>query len=137
MRAHSPDVPTFSRQSGSRPSEASVGTQSFIIMAFVYILQSLRNSKYYIGSTTDLKRRLDQHNSGWEHTGKSLGPFELKFSQEFKNINLARTMEKKLKSLKRRDYIKKIIQDGVIKKVVAQEDLELGPIAQSVRAGDS
>lgn len=46
-------------------------------------------------------------------------------------------MEKKLKSLKRRDYIKKIIQDGVIKKVVAQEDLELGPIAQSVRAGDS
>ena len=98
-------------------------------MAFVYILQSLKNGKYYIGSTLDLKRRLEQHNSGWEHTGKTLGPFELKFSQEFSSIDLARRIERKLKTFKRRDYIKKIVRDGTIKIV--------GPIAQSVRAGDS
>jgi len=57
-------------------------------MAFIYILQSLRDGKYYIGSTIDLKRRFNQHNSRWEHTGKSLGPFELKFSQDFKALAL-------------------------------------------------
>ena len=97
------------------PSETSVGTQLISVMSFVYILQSLRNGKYYIGSTINLERRLNQHNSGWEHTGKSLGPFELKFSQEFPNIDLARKIEAKLKALKRRDYIEKIIKDGVIK----------------------
>ena len=86
-------------------------------MAFVYILQSLRNGKYYIGSTIDLKRRFNQHNSLWEHTGKSLGPFELKFYQEFQSIDLARKFEQKLKVFKRRDYIEKIIKDGVIKKL--------------------
>ena len=98
-------------------------------MAFVYILQSLRSGKYYIGSTIELYRRINQHNSGWEHTGKTLGPFELKFSQEFETIAIARSVERKIKALKRRDYIEKIIKDGLIKK--------LGPLAQSVRAGDS
>jgi len=84
-------------------------------MAFVYILQSFRNGKYYIGSTVDLERRLKQHNSGWEHTGKSLGPFELKFSQKFSSIDSARKIEQKLKALKRRDYVEKIITDGLIK----------------------
>ncbi len=98
-------------------------------MAYVYILQSLRSGKYYIGSTKDLKRRLNCHNAAREHTGKSMGPFELKFSQEFSNIDIARKAEKKLKSYKRRDFIKKIIRDGWFQ--------SFGPIAQSVRATDS
>ena len=84
-------------------------------MACIYILQSLRSGKYYIGSTIDLKRRLNQHNSAWEHTGKSMGPFELKFSQEFSSINIARETELKLKAFKRRDYIEKIIKDGFLR----------------------
>jgi len=32
--------------------------------AYVYILQSLKNSRFYIGSTTDLNRRLQEHLSG-------------------------------------------------------------------------
>ncbi|MCL5782238.1 MAG: GIY-YIG nuclease family protein [Patescibacteria group bacterium] len=33
-------------------------------MYYVYILQSKANQSYYIGVTSDLKRRLKDHNSG-------------------------------------------------------------------------
>ncbi len=39
----------------------------------------------------------------------------LVFSQKFETIADARAIEKKLKSLKRKDYIEKIIKDGHIK----------------------
>lgn len=31
---------------------------------FIYILESLKNSNYYIGCTTSLARRLEYHNKG-------------------------------------------------------------------------
>jgi putative endonuclease len=41
-------------------------------MFFVYILQSVDHpNKYYVGSTSDLETRLEQHNSGIStHTAK-------------------------------------------------------------------
>jgi len=32
--------------------------------AFVYLLKSVQNNMHYVGWTTDVKRRLDEHNSG-------------------------------------------------------------------------
>ena len=84
-------------------------------MAFVYIIKSLTFEKYYIGSTTDLERRLEQHKSGHTHTTKRFGELQLVFSQEYDDLKYARAIEKKLKKLKRRDYIEKIINDGFIK----------------------
>jgi predicted GIY-YIG superfamily endonuclease len=40
---------------------------------------------------------------------------ELVFSQEFETLQLARIIEKKIKSWKRKDFIDKIIRDGFIK----------------------
>ncbi|MFA5986499.1 MAG: hypothetical protein WC819_04110 [Parcubacteria group bacterium] len=37
------------------------------------------------------------------------------FMQEFASVELARKMEMKLKKMKRKDYLKKIIEDGFIK----------------------
>ena len=54
---------------------------------------------------------------------------QLVFKQEFVNIDIARKVERRLKAFKRRDFIEKIVKDGVIKK--------FGPLAQSVRAVDS
>ncbi|MBU0708889.1 GIY-YIG nuclease family protein [Patescibacteria group bacterium] len=31
---------------------------------YVYVLQSLKNQPLYIGSTSNLKRRIQQHNNG-------------------------------------------------------------------------
>ena len=77
-------------------------------------LREFRNSKY-IGSSTDLERRLKQHSSGHTHSTKRLGDMKLVFYQEYKFLKEARSIELKLKKLKRKDYIANIIQEGFIK----------------------
>lgn len=84
-------------------------------MAFIYILQSKRDQRFYIGSTIDLKRRIKNHKGGFTHSTKRFGELELVFSQEYPTIKEARIIERKLKKLKRKDYIRKIIEDRYIK----------------------
>lgn len=81
----------------------------------VYILYFDNSDRYYVGSTSNLKRRLDQHRSGHTNSTKRLGNFNLVFSQEFSSLNKARWVEKRIKSWKRRDFIERIIKDGYIK----------------------
>jgi len=84
-------------------------------MPYVYILESLRDGRYYIGSTIDLKDRLRHHQSGFTHSTKRFGEIKLIFKQEFSSLKQARYLEKRLKKLKRKDYLNKIIEDGHIK----------------------
>jgi putative endonuclease len=83
-------------------------------MAHVYILQSEKNGRYYIGSTNDLGRRLKQHQSGLVKATKFILPLKLVFAQEFSNLEDARSIEYKLKSFKSRKVIEQIIKDGRI-----------------------
>ena len=82
-------------------------------MAKLYILQN-ENGKYYIGSTTDLEKRLKHHLGGHTPSTKRLGKLKLVFRKEYTTLAQARRIESKLKRLKRKDYIKKIINDGDI-----------------------
>ncbi|KKR31469.1 MAG: Excinuclease ABC subunit C [Candidatus Gottesmanbacteria bacterium GW2011_GWC2_39_8] len=81
----------------------------------VYILQSLVNLRYYIGSTSDFNRRIIEHQSGKSKYTKLIKPFKVVFRQEFASIIEARRIEYKLKKLKSRTIIEKIIKDGFIK----------------------
>lgn len=83
----------------------------------VYILQFKNSGNYYIGSTNNLKRRIEQHLIGHTSTTSKLGEFELVFYQEFDSLIDARRVEKKIKSWKRHDFIEKIVKDGEIKSV--------------------
>ena len=83
-------------------------------MAWVYIAR-MNNGQLYIGSTADLEQRAKQHFSGHTKTTKRLGFLTIVFKQEYPNLNDARAVERKLKRLKRRDYIEKIIKEGYIK----------------------
>ena len=83
-------------------------------MPYVYILKT-SSDKYYIGSTINLKNRLDHHQGGYTPSTKKLGKLSLIFSQEYPTLSEARLVEKRLKKLKRRDYIEKIIKDGFLK----------------------
>lgn len=80
----------------------------------LYILQSGVSGRYYVGSTTDLGRRLQQHNSGHTHTTRRFGKLKLVFAQEFESVKIARKIEKKIKSWKRKDFVEKIIRDQKI-----------------------
>jgi putative endonuclease len=79
----------------------------------VYILYFDASNKYYIGSTNNLKRRLQEHEKGHTPSTKRLGnSFKLVFHQTTSTLALARTAEYRIKSWKRRDYIERIIDEG-------------------------
>ncbi len=83
--------------------------------AFVYILESERNGSFYIGVAFDVEKRLNNHNDGAVVATRNKGPWLLRLCQEYENIALAKKVEYKIKQLKRRDYIKQMIEDGNIK----------------------
>ncbi|MBU4284852.1 GIY-YIG nuclease family protein [Patescibacteria group bacterium] len=82
--------------------------------AYVYILKD-ENNKFYIGSTSNLIRRIKQHDHGYTQTTNRMENPVLVFSQEYANLKTARWIEQRLKKLKRKDYVEKIISDGYIK----------------------
>ncbi|MCD4729890.1 MAG: GIY-YIG nuclease family protein [Bacteroidales bacterium] len=53
-------------------------------MYYVYILQSKKDGKYYIGYTSDLDARVDYHNSGQQRLTRHRIPFELIYFEEYK-----------------------------------------------------
>ncbi len=77
-------------------------------MHYTYILQSKKNpNHFYVGSTSDLKRRLTEHNSGKSiHTNKFL-PWKIKNYVAFEEQEKAEKFEKYLKSGNGRIFTKK------------------------------
>lgn len=80
----------------------------------VYILRC-RNSKYYIGSTNNLDRRLSEHDRGHTPATKNILPVKLVFFKSCIDLLEARTLERQLKNKKSRIMIDKIIEDNQIK----------------------
>lgn len=107
------------RRFGRSPdfSEENVGAvvKHMTTKGFVYILQSLKNNRFYIGSTTNIDIRLKQHNQGAVKATKNIRPLRLVFKQGYPKIQIAKKIELRLKKFKRRDFIVKIIKDGRIK----------------------
>ena len=56
---------------------------SVIIMYYVYVLQSLKDKKLYIGYTANLRRRLKEHKHGGSESTKKRLPFRLIFYEAF------------------------------------------------------
>lgn len=78
-------------------------------MFYVYIIQSLKNGGYYIGSTSDINRRLIEHNQGKNISTRNKGPFKLVYSEEFESRQLALEREYKIKSYKGGNAFKKLL----------------------------
>ena len=75
----------------------------------VYILQSKKNGRFYIGSTNDINRRLEQHNKGLVISTKNITPLELKAILPCATIDEARICEHRLKDYKSRKIVEKVI----------------------------
>lgn len=68
-------------------------------MYFVYVLHSLvQSDRYYVGYTTDVQKRLDEHNSGKSAHTKPWLPWEIVTYVAFKSKDKAQQFEKYLKS---------------------------------------
>lgn len=81
-------------------------------MFFVYIIQSLKTKKFYIGSTEDLEKRFVFHNEGKSvYTSKYL-PYELVYSEEYQTKQEALKREKEIKKMKN---IKRFLESNGVK----------------------
>ncbi len=76
---------------------------------YVYVLQSLKDSKYYVGETSDVEKRLLYHNSGSQRSTKSRIPFKLILSEQFNTRSQALIREKQIKSWKGGSAFKNLI----------------------------
>ena len=58
--------------------------------SYCYILYSAKLNKYYVGSTTDMERRLEEHNRGKEKFTKTGLPWKLVYQEIFDELKPAR-----------------------------------------------
>lgn len=80
-------------------------------MYFVYFIRSLKNKNWvYIGSTSNLEKRIKNHNKGEVHSTKNRKPFELIYHEIYVKLSDARKREKQIKTnrSKKEDILKKI-----------------------------
>lgn len=77
---------------------------------FVYILHSQKISKYYIGYTNDLDRRLHEHNIGHEKFSRTGCPWTLVYSKKFDSKIEAHREEMRIKKRKSKNFIEELIK---------------------------
>lgn len=79
-------------------------------MFFVYILQSEKNGRYYIGYTVDIIDRLKHHNSGANKSTKPFCPWKLIFQETFLDKRSAWLRKKQIKSYKSGEAFKRLLR---------------------------
>ncbi|MEK7632133.1 MAG: GIY-YIG nuclease family protein [Patescibacteria group bacterium] len=69
-------------------------------MFTVYILQSLKTGRYYIGHCKNLVARISEHNAGRVRSTKSGVPWKTTFSEQCQTRGEAQKSERKIKKYK-------------------------------------
>ena len=73
---------------------------------YVYVLKSVQSGNWYTGCTSDLRKRVTQHNEGKSRYTKDRGPYELIYYEASLNKTDAFARERYLKSGMGKRYIK-------------------------------
>ena len=76
-------------------------------MFYTYLLESLLDKSWYIGYSTDLKKRFISHNKGENKATKNKKPWKLIYYEAYVNKLDAKKRELFLKSGSGRKFIKK------------------------------
>jgi len=80
-------------------------------MFYVYILQSKKDSSFYIGQTEDLEKRLNFHNQGLSKYTRRKIPWYIVYFEEYKTRTEALKRERFLKKQRNRDFYKSLINN--------------------------
>ncbi|MBA3724025.1 MAG: GIY-YIG nuclease family protein [Candidatus Levybacteria bacterium] len=78
-------------------------------MFYIYILKSLKDNKLYTGFTSDLRKRLKEHQYGNVESTKNRRPLELIYYEAYKEKKGALLREKYLKTTRGKSQLKKQI----------------------------
>ncbi|HEC66537.1 MAG TPA: GIY-YIG nuclease family protein [bacterium] len=80
-------------------------------MYYVYVLRSYKDGRFYTGYTADLKRRVEEHQSGISKSTSFRLPVELVYYESSLNIKDAMRREKYLKTTWGKRYIRNRIKE--------------------------
>ena len=75
-------------------------------MYYVYVLQSTETQEFYTGYSANLKKRVEQHNTGKSFYTSMHGPYKLIYYEASMNRHDAIAREKYLKSGMGKRYLK-------------------------------
>jgi len=75
----------------------------------VYIIFSGKLDRYYIGYTTDIGKRIIEHNSGASAFTSKATDWVLKWKNHFTSRELAMQEERRIKAKKSRKYIEYLV----------------------------
>ena len=76
---------------------------------YVYIIQSLSDRTYYVGSTQNVEDRIERHNQGRSQYTKTKRPWQLVYTEEYLNKSDAIKRENQIKRRKSKNYIDSLI----------------------------
>ena len=82
-------------------------------MYYVYVLLSLKDQKFYTGFTSNLKRRVKEHNCGKTRSTCGRQPLKLVYYEMHLSNNDARRRETYFKTSKGRTTLKQILRDSI------------------------
>ena len=77
------------------------------VFFYTYVLQSYKDDKQYIGYTTNLNRRIEEHQKGKSFATKFRLPFQLIYCEACLNMLDAKQREKYLKTTSGRRFMAK------------------------------
>jgi len=80
---------------------------------YVYVLRSLKDRMFYIGSTNDLKRRLQQHQRGENTSTAKRLPVELIYFEGHQSKDDALRREKYFKTTKGKVTLRQMLRDAL------------------------
>jgi putative endonuclease len=84
-------------------------------MFYVYILESTIDKNLYIGYTSDLKKRIKEHNQGLNFSTKRYSTWDIIYYEACKEETDAKRREKYLKTTQGNRLIKRRIKDYLYK----------------------
>ena len=82
-------------------------------MYYVYILRSKCDGNLYIGYTTDLKKRFQEHQAGKVVSTKPRRPLGLVFYEGYKSMADVNRREKYLKTSKGKSFLQLMLRDSL------------------------
>lgn len=79
-------------------------------MWYCYVLESLKNKRFYVGLTSDLRRRIEEHNTGigGSYTKKNR-PFRLVFYEAY--IEIEKKDAEKAEKFFKTGYGREVLKD--------------------------
>ena len=80
---------------------------------YLYILQSQKDKNFYTGTTSDLKKRVKEHNSGKNISTAPRRPLRLIFYEAYLNKKDAEAREKYLKTSMGKRVLKKQLKNFI------------------------